>query len=277
MKKLVRLWKRPSRDGRHFSYVLIYFDEQGKTRYASLGHSDHQKAQRQRAKKERELHMGYVEPGYLSLHHVLDESLQSSRGQITEGTYQEYDTAIRQFIQVVGEVDYRTIGPTHGEQFSQACFQSGNRPATVTKKIATLKRLFHLAVQRHQLEDSPFRHLGKPKVPDGEIHVYSEAECDRLVQAARNTKIGKSFRWDLLILTDLCTGMRRGELLNTTWRDIDFAGQKVQVSPKDDTEQTWLWQIKDKDTRHIKLHSLIMVIIKFFESLTPFTPSSARN
>jgi len=29
MNKLVRLWKRPSRDGKRFSYVLIYRDEQG--------------------------------------------------------------------------------------------------------------------------------------------------------------------------------------------------------------------------------------------------------
>jgi len=43
MNKLVRLWKRPSRDGKRFSYVLIYQDEQGKARYESLGHTDRQK------------------------------------------------------------------------------------------------------------------------------------------------------------------------------------------------------------------------------------------
>ena len=33
------------------------------------------------------------------------------------------------------------------------CLDGGNRPATVKKKITTLKRLFQLAVQRGQLEE----------------------------------------------------------------------------------------------------------------------------
>jgi integrase len=253
MNKLVRLWKRPSRDGKCFSYVLIYRDEQGKTRYASLGHTDRQKALRQCAKKERELQMGYVEPGFMRIHDLLEDSLHRSRGSIAEGTYQEYDTAVRQFVQVVSDVDYRSICQEHGEQFMRACISNGNRPATVAKKIATLKRQFNLAVERNQLEDNPFRHLKKPKTSDGEIHVYSDEECDRLVKAARDLKIGKRYRWDMILLTDLCTGMRRGELLNTTWRDVDFAGQKINVAPKDDTEKTWIWKIKDKDRRSLPL------------------------
>jgi integrase len=212
MNKLVRLWKRPSRDGKQFSYVLIYRDEHGKTRYESLGHSDRQKAIRQCAKRKRQLQMGYVEPGYMRVHDLLEDSLLRSRGSIAEGTYQEYDTAVRQFIQVIGDVDYRTICREHGEQFIRAYLNKGNRPATVAKKIATLKRQFNLAVERQQLEDNPFHHLKKPKAPDGEIHVYSDEECDRMVNAARDIKIGRRYRWDMIVLTDLCTGMRRGEL-----------------------------------------------------------------
>ena len=98
MNKLVRLWKRPSRDGKRFSYVLIYHDEQGKTRYESLGHTDSQKAMRQCAKKERDLKMGYIEPGHMRLHDLLEDSLHRSRGNIAEGTYKKYDTAVRQFL-----------------------------------------------------------------------------------------------------------------------------------------------------------------------------------
>ena len=47
---------------------------------------------------------------------------------------------------------------------------------------------------------------------------------------------------DIFILTALCTGIRRGELLNATWQDIDFADQKMHVSPKQNTESTWEWR-----------------------------------
>ena len=57
----------------------------------------------------------------------------------------------------------------------------------------------------------------------------------------------------MLIATALCTGMRRGELLNLTWIDIDFDRQIVDVSPKKDTKCVWEWQIKDTDRRMLPL------------------------
>jgi len=43
MQKLVRLWKRPSRDGRKFTYVLIYKDEQGLNGGVKVSHLAEQK------------------------------------------------------------------------------------------------------------------------------------------------------------------------------------------------------------------------------------------
>ena len=251
MKDLVRLWKRPSRDGKRFSYVLIFKDDKGKIRYESLGHPSDRKAQRQRTQKERELRMGVTEPISMKLSEFLEDSIERARGQVKEATIGEYDSAMRHFIRVIGDIDYRIISHEHGEQFIQACLQSGNRPATVAKKIGSLKRLFNLAVQRDHIENSPFRYVSKPKAAEGVIHVYSDEECARMVEASRIIHIGAPFRWDMLILTALCTGMRRGELLNTIWQDVDFAKQHIQVSPKDETEYTWEWHIKDTDRRGV--------------------------
>lgn len=69
--------------------------------------------------------------------------------------------------------------------------------------------------------------------------------------------------WELLTHTALCTGMRRGEMLNTTWRDVDFAGQKIHVSPKQDTKYTWEWHIKDTDRRSLPLtDELVQLLIE---------------
>ena len=39
-KEVVRLYKRPSRDGRSFTYYMDYTDLQGKRQRLSLGHAD---------------------------------------------------------------------------------------------------------------------------------------------------------------------------------------------------------------------------------------------
>ena len=44
MANRVRLWQRPCKRGREFTYVLIWYDEQGKEQWQSLGHADARKA-----------------------------------------------------------------------------------------------------------------------------------------------------------------------------------------------------------------------------------------
>jgi len=135
----------------------------------------------------------------------------------------------------------------------QQCLDSGNAPATAGKKLRHLKRLFQLAVERGQIESNPLKFVRQPKVPKRPVHVFSDDECARLIKAAKESDIGAPFCWDLLIMTALCTGMRRGELLNLTWKDIDFERKVAEVSPKQNTEHTWEWHIKDTDRRTLPL------------------------
>ncbi len=48
-------------------------------------------------------------------------------------------------------------------------------------------------------------------------------------------------------------GLRRGEILNLTLNDVDFAKGKIVVQPKEDTKYTWQWSVKDKDVRELPL------------------------
>ena len=86
MKQLVKLWKRPSYDGKRFMYYLIYTDEHGKRRQKSLGHTDARKAERQRARLERELRMGIVGPESMRLSDFLEDSLDRTRAQVRGST-----------------------------------------------------------------------------------------------------------------------------------------------------------------------------------------------
>jgi hypothetical protein len=56
----------------------------------------------------------------------------------------------KEFISVVGDIDYQQVKQKHGEIFVRACLDRGNSPATVAKKPHKLKRTFQLAVDRGQ-------------------------------------------------------------------------------------------------------------------------------
>lgn len=273
MKQLVRLRMRPSRDGQSFAYFLDYKDEGGRRRRLSLGHTDRQKAKREQAQKERELRMGIPEPQSSKLSDFVTDSLAKTGDQIRESTREEYSSTMGSFIRVVGDKDLQRVSLEDGEHYRQVCLDEGNSPATVVKKLKEMKCLFQTAVKRRQLGENPLAHLQMPKYSAKEVRVFTEAECDRIVKAAQDfvdrRRDKPVVRWDLLVLMALCTGMRRGELLNCTWSDMDLAAQTLTVSPKEDAQQTWAWLIKDCDRRTLPLTEEVVQILVDHQSRQP--------
>lgn len=257
MKQLVILRKKPSRDGRSFTYYMDYIDENSQRRKTSLKHANLRKAKRQVAQKERELKMGAVVPTSMRLSDFTRDSLKRTGNQIRESTRIEYESAMRDFINTVGNMDYQQVTLDHAERFRHDCIDRGVAPATVAKKLRHLKRLFQLAVNRRQLDENPLLNVDKPKVSKKNPHVYSYQERERILKAAEEiaSTLNPEFnlRWDLLIHTALVTGMRKAELLNCTWSDIDFEAGQLTVTAKFNTALTWLWLIKDSEERDVPL------------------------
>lgn len=262
MKQLVRLRKRSSRDGCSFKYFIDFIDENNKRRQISLGHADKKKAERQRLEKEQQLRMGVTEPESMRLLNFLDNSIKRTRGQVRESSVRETRMAMKDFIACVGNIDYLKIAHCHGEKFVQHCLDNGNAPATAAKKLRHLKRIFQLAKERGQLEENPLQWVKQPKATKKKIRVFSLEEYSRLTKAARQYEEEKHYiEWELLIRMALCTGMRRGELLNLTWRDIDFECMSVEVAHKDDSESIWQWHIKDTDSRTLPLTNDVIAML----------------
>jgi len=272
-KQLVGLRTRPSRDGKSFSYFLDYVDDHSDRKRVSLAHADRHKAERQRAQKERELRMGIAAPASMCLRDFVEDSLIRTGDQIRESTRREYRAAMEDFIRIAGNRDIQSISIKDGEFYRQRCLDRGNRPATVIKKLSALKCLFETAVYRRQLDENPFRRLKMPRCSKNEIHTYSDTECERILKAAlefvHDTKDDCVVRWDLLILVILCTGLRRGELLNSIWSDIDFEEQTITVTPKDETPETWMWLIKDSDRRTLPLTPELTQLLADHQSRQP--------
>jgi len=273
MKQLVKLHKRPSRDGRTFTYFLRYDSENGKRKWETLGHGDLRKAERQRAQKEKELRMGYVAPDSMRLRDFIEDSLARTGDQIRESTQVVVKVAMNDFIRTIGNIDFRSVTLAHGELYLQTCLDRGNAKGTVAKKLRHIKRLFTLAVNRKQLDENPLQHIAMPKSPKKKINIYTDAQCQRMLKAAQEytTKWNPktSVKWDLMITVGLATAMRRAELLNCTWADVDFDAQTIEVNPKENTKDIWEWRIKDTDHRTLPLTEEIVQMLVDHQAQQP--------
>ncbi len=234
MKNLVKTWLRRNRKG-SYVYYLRWIGEDGREKYQSLGHSDKRDAERQRREKKLELISDAERPEKMKLSELLEDYLE--RTQIELSTAKAAKYCMKDFIAAVGDVYADRITYKYCEQFQQYCVDKGLRPASVNTHIKLVKRIFSLAVKRGQLEQNPFQGIPLMKVPKKAVRIFTKDEFDSILAAA------PSAIWKARILLAKTAGLRRGEVLNLTVSDIDFAGGKVFAQPKEDTKFTWRWVV----------------------------------
>lgn len=108
--------------------------------------------------------------------------------------------------------------------------------------ISTIKAWFNFAVRRKYIFTNPIKDFKKYKVPQNPPKFLSKDETDRILKAAKDTRLYPA------IFTALYTGMRRKEIFNLDWQDIDFQQNIITVKNKDG------FLTKSKKFRIIPLH-----------------------
>lgn len=128
-------------------------------------------------------------------------------------------------------------------------------PATINRIIRECKRIFREAVACSLIRENPFYEIRQEKVGQRPWHYISPAEYRRLIEAS------PSLRWQGVITLGYCCGLRRGEVLNLTWSDVDFERSEVRVVRKDASECLAAWTPKDKDMRMLPLPNLAVDVL----------------
>jgi len=106
-------------------------------------------------------------------------------------------------------VESRTEGTEHPEK-------KGARSHTINFEIRTLKLVFNLVIKWGYLKENPTKEVAKLKVNDSKPPRYlTVEECRRLLEACPRELYPIYF-------TFLNTGMRKAELENLEWDNIDF-------------------------------------------------------
>ncbi|NQD74173.1 tyrosine-type recombinase/integrase [Pseudomonas sp. CM27] len=159
------------------------------------------------------------------------------------------------------------------EQIRTAWLQSGNKPATVNRKMGSISGVFSRAVEWEIITTHPMAKLKQLKVDSKGVVRYlsadenqqlrkalddrqDEARADResanTWRTARGRKLlpslaGRVFTDHLkpMVLVALNTGIRRGELFNLEWPRVNFATKTLTIIG--DTAKT-------NETRHIPLN-----------------------
>ena len=112
---------------------------------------------------------------------------------------------------------------------------------TANRYVATLSALLSYATKELQLiESNPCFLIKKLKEPKGHTRILTDQERVNLIRACKSCS--KYPEMLPIVLLAITTGMRRGEILNLRWADINFTTQRI-----------FLWSTKNGDTRTVPL------------------------
>lgn len=110
------------------------------------------------------------------------------------------------------------------ESFKLKRLREGRAPATINKEVESIRaalrrarRWGFIAPSAEDLED-----VRKVKKSGKRAFYFTDIDANRLIAAARPM-------WRIAILLGLRAGLRRSEVLNLLWEDLDFVRREVRV------------------------------------------------
>jgi integrase len=190
-------------------------------------------------------------PKKLTLHEFVREHEKVMRGQVAYGTLQVQMRALKLFENFIGgSMTLSGIRPRHAEAFIADRLASEISTSTVNKYIRTLRRVFNLAVEpRGYLREgqNPFAKIKERRKARKPVRYISVEEYSALASACQR------LWWKAFISAAYGSGLRRGEILNLMWADIDFEKQLIRVVPKQRTRCTLEWEAKDHENRTVPM------------------------
>ncbi|MFO7761826.1 MAG: tyrosine-type recombinase/integrase [Desulfobia sp.] len=120
------------------------------------------------------------------------------------------------------------------------------RPKTIRLELSLLSRLFEVAASDWGMESlgNPVKRATKPKLPKGRERRLKEAEEEKLLEHCFS-------RLRPVILFALETAMRRGEIAELTWENVDLKRRKAHLPAT-----------KNGEARDVPLSSPALTILK---------------
>lgn len=134
------------------------------------------------------------------------------------------------------------ITPAHIEEFKEYLRTKRNvKNATINRYLETLGKIFSIGVDNEIISNNPMRKVSKLREDNHKIRFLSVEEEKRLFteiereyevidKYTRKKKIIQPYLYlKPIIITALQTGMRRGEIFNLKWSNIDFEYRFIEL------------------------------------------------
>lgn len=141
-------------------------------------------------------------------------------------TYEVYERIIKLHIEpsALGMMQLRKITPMQIQKLVNEKYRAGLSSATVRKMFNIINQALQKAYDNDMIPKNPAKTVELPEHTQKEIKVFTREEQDRFFEAAKGDAL-----YDFFVIS-IDTGIRLGELLAITWKDVDFKNETIGIS-----------------------------------------------
>ena len=214
-------------DGRWEGRLIVGYDPgTGKPIRRSI-YGDTQKAVRQEMTSiQRALDNGtYQPPTKLTVGAWLDMWMETfCASTVKPLTYSAYETAIKNHIKPsIGATKLQSLKGVDIQKMYNKMIDSSLSPKTVKNTSATLHKALQMAIKQGYIQTNPCDAAELPKADKKEIRPLQDAEIPRFLDAIAEHPMGNAYALCLF------AGLREGECLGLSWRQVDFENKTLLI------------------------------------------------
>jgi len=156
------------------------------------------------------------------LEHWLEHTLKPSA---KPRSYESFRTIIRRHIvPVIGRVHLDKLTPQNVQSLLSSKLKDGLSPQTVNNIRTVLRSALQQALKWGLAHRNVAALVDPPRIPRFEIHPINAEQAMKFLETAKGSQ------FEAVFVLALNLGMRRGEILGLSWKDLEFDHKTIRIS-----------------------------------------------
>ena len=197
----------------------ILYNEGGRTRWKSTGASLKTDALK-KLTEFNELLRSKPKPKTLS--QFIMEFLSYAKATYAKPTVDIFAIGLKHLQVISGDCLLTQLSPQHIDRYKSQRLSSVS-PTTVNVEVRGLRAVLNVALRWKLIDDNPFSKVQLIRIAEQPPTFFSKADFQNLISVIKENWLKE------LVVLSVLTGMRRGELINLRWQEIDLQRKLLHI------------------------------------------------
>jgi integrase len=199
------------------------------------------------------------------LQEFVAEFLAYGEGNYSRKTMAMYEPILARFLSLARNASLRELTPQHIDRYKARRLRDKTKskhpreisPVSVNVELRMLKAAFNKARSWKLIDSHLFDGVTLAELPECTPPFFTRADFHKLLECVK-----EGWLKDVIVFAVL-TGMRRGEIMNLKWSDVDLLNKYVRV----ETSKTF--KTKQGKRRIVPLNDTVISLLKAKEGKSP--------